>query len=84
MPKYTGEIGDRFVKEGQRVEKGDVLFSILSTDHNLQEEQLTRNRMAYINKIERYIKLVQSIKDDTNYFDVTNQDDSLYYTPSLT
>ena len=79
MCTYTGEITDCNLQEGAIVEKGDPLFTIKSTDYNLQEEQLKQNRKAYEKQIEQYELLVQSIKDDTNYFDATNAEEELYY-----
>lgn len=79
MSTYTGEIEESFMEEGKLVEKGDVLFTIKSTDYDLQKEQLENNRLAYEKQIEQYEKLVRSIKDDVNYFDSSNPDDELYY-----
>ena len=80
MPSYTGEIVDYYMSEGMLVEKGDVLFTVKSTDYDLQQQQLEENHLAYEEKIAQYEKLVRSIKDDTNYFDASNPEDSLYYT----
>ena len=79
MSGYTGEIGSCSMKEGMIVEEGDVLFTIKSTEYNLQQEQLEENRAAYEKKVEQYHRLVDSIKDDTNYFDASKEDDNLYY-----
>lgn len=79
MSGYTGEIGSCSMKEGMIVEEGDVLFTIKSTEYNLQQEQLEENRAAYEKKVEQYQRLVDSIKDDTNYFDASREEDNLYY-----
>lgn len=79
MSGYTGEIDECNMTEGLVVEDGDLLFTIKSTDYDLQQEQLEENKQAYEKKISQYDKLVKSIKDDTNYFDSTNQEDTLYY-----
>lgn len=79
MCTYTGEISNCNLTEGMLVEKGDVLFSVKSTDYNVQEEQLLLNKESYEKKIEKYELLVKSIKDDTNYFNQTNTEDELYY-----
>ena len=79
MSGYTGEIGSCSMKEGMIVEEGDVLFTIKSTEYNLQQEQLEENRAAYEKKVEQYQRLVDSIKDDTNYFDASKEEDNLYY-----
>lgn len=79
MPAYTGEIEQCYMEEGMLVQAGDVLFTIKSTDYNLQEEQLLANKETYEKQIEQSELLVQSIKDDTNYFDASNPEDELYY-----
>lgn len=79
MPAYTGEIEQYNMTEGQLVEAGDILFTIKSTDYNLQEEQLSANRETYEKQIEQSNLLVQSIKDDINYFDASDPEDELYY-----
>lgn len=79
MPVYTGEIEECFMEEGKLVQSGDVLFTIKSTDYNLQEEQLLVSRETYEKQVEKSELLVKSIKDDKNYFDAANSEDELYY-----
>ena len=79
MPAYTGEIEENDMEEGMLVEEGDVLFTIKSTDYNLQEEQLLAGREIYEQQIEKSNLLVKSIQDNTNYFDGTDPEDTLYY-----
>lgn len=79
MCTYTGEIEDSYMEEGKLVEAGDTLFTIKSTDYNLQKVQLEDSRLAYEKQISQYQKLVKSIKDNVNYFDSANTDDELYY-----
>lgn len=79
MSTYTGQIKDFNLKEGELVEKADVLFTVTSTDYDLQEEQLLRTKKAYEQQAAQYELLVKSIKDNTNYFDETKPEDSLYY-----
>lgn len=79
MPAYTGEIEECFMEEGKLVQQGDILFTIKSTDFNLQEEQLITSRETYEKQVEQSELLVKSIKDDTNYFDASNPEDELYY-----
>ncbi len=79
MCTYTGEIESSYMEEGKLVEAGDVLFTIKSTDYDLQKEQLECKRLAYETQIEQYQKLVASIKDDVNYFDSANPEDEFYY-----
>lgn len=47
MSGYTGEIGTCNMEEGKLVEEGDVLFTIKSTDYDVQQEQLEESRAAY-------------------------------------
>ncbi len=79
MSSYTGEIEQCYMEEGKIVQAGDVLFTIKSTDYNLQEEQLQASKETYEKQIEQMELLVKSIKDDTNYFDATDAEDTLYY-----
>lgn len=79
MCAFTGEITGCNFKEGDLVEKGDVLFSVKSTDMNVQVKQLELSKSVYEKKIEKNELLVKSIKDDVNYFDESNPDDVLYY-----
>ena len=79
MCSYTGEIDTCYMKEGALVEQGDLLFTVKSTDYDLQEEQLLKNKQTYKKQVSQNKILVKSIKDDVNYFDESNPDDSLYY-----
>ena len=79
MPAYTGEIEQCYMEEGMLVQEGDILFTIKSTDFNLQEQQLLKSKEAYEVQIKQLELLVKSIKDNTNYFDATNSEDELYY-----
>ena len=79
MPAYTGEIEQCYMEEGKIVQAGDVLFTIKSTDYNLQEEQLLANKQTYEKQIAQSELLVKSIKDNNNYFDSSKPEDELYY-----
>lgn len=79
MPAYTGEIEESFMEEGKLVQSGDVLFTIKSTDYNLQEEQLLASKETYEKQVDQLELLVKSIKDDKNYFDASKPEDELYY-----
>lgn len=79
MPSYTGEIKESFMEEGRLVSEGEVLFSVKSTDYDLQEEQLISSKENYERQVAQYDKLIQSIKEDTNLFDAGNSEDTLYY-----
>ena len=79
MSSYTGEIKESFMEEGMLVSEGNVLFTVKSTDYDLQEEQLTSNKENYNQQLTQYDKLIQSIKEDKNLFDAGNEEDNLYY-----
>lgn len=79
MSSYTGEIKESFMEEGMLVSEGNVLFTVKSTDYDLQEEQLVSNKENYNQQLAQYDKLIQSIKEDKNLFDAGNEEDNLYY-----
>lgn len=79
MSIYSGVIEESYMYEGKVVSEGDVLFTIRSTDYNLQEEQLLQNKRIYEEKILKLHLLVKSIKENKNYFDEASSDDMFYY-----
>lgn len=79
MPSYTGEIKESYMEEGKLVSEGEVLFTVKSTDYDLQEEQLVSSKENYEKQAAQYDKLIQSIKEDENLFDAANNEDTLYY-----
>lgn len=79
MSIYTGQIDSCHLMEGAVVRQGDILFTVKSTDYDLQHKQLEAMREVYTEQIEKYDLLVKSIKDDKNYFDISSVEDELYY-----
>ena len=79
MCSNTGEITDCNMTEGQLVKEGDVLFTIKSTEYDLQKVQLEENKKSYEESIRQYQKLIKSIKDDYNYFDESDSEEGLYW-----
>lgn len=79
MCSNTGEIADCNMTEGQLVKEGDVLFTIKSTEYDLQKVQLEENKKSYEESIRQYQKLIKSIKDDYNYFDESDSEEGLYW-----
>ena len=79
MPAYSGEISQMNITEGSFVEKGDVLFTVKSTELDLQEDQVTGQIDMYTEKIEQLRKLERSVMDNQNYFDIDNENDRQYY-----
>lgn len=78
MTAFGGVITDSKMQEGLLVKEGDLLFLINSTEYNVQYRQLIETQIEYRNRVENYKKLIQSIKDDKNYFDASKAQDSLY------
>ena len=79
MSAYTGEISQINISEGSFVEKGDVLFTVKSSDLDLQKEQITGQIDVYTENINQLKKLEKSIMDGKNYFDITKEHDRQYY-----
>lgn len=79
MTPFTGEISGVLIREGDHVEKGDELFSVKSTDTEVQSKQIDNQKQIYEKEIGQYNKLVRSIKNNKNYFNSSSADDSLYY-----
>ncbi len=79
MCSNTGAITDCNMTEGQLVKEGDVLFTVKSSEYDLQKVQLEENKKSYEESIKQYQKLIKSIKDDHNYFDESDSEDGLYW-----
>lgn len=79
MSAYSGEISQMNITEGSFVEKGDVLFTVKSTELDLQEDQVTGQIDMYTEKIKQLRKLERSVMDNQNYFDIDNENDRQYY-----
>ena len=79
MSAYTGEIKQMNISEGSFVQEGDVLFTVKSTELDLQEEQITGQIDVYSENINQLKKLEQSVMDGKNYFDINKDSDRQYY-----
>lgn len=79
MSPYTGKISKMNVSEGSFVDEGDVLFTVESTELDLQEEQIAGQIQVYSENVSQLKKLEQSIMDGENHFDITKADDRQYY-----
>ncbi|MEE1057509.1 MAG: HlyD family efflux transporter periplasmic adaptor subunit [Acutalibacteraceae bacterium] len=79
MSAYTGEICQMSISEGSFVEKGDLLFTVKSTDLDLQEEQILGQIKVYKENVNHLKKLEKSIMDGKNYFDINKESDRQYY-----
>ena len=67
-----------FVKEFD-VGEGDLLFTVKSTDLDLQAEQIIGQIEVYTENVEQLKKLEKSVMDGQNYFDISVEDDRQYY-----
>lgn len=79
MSPYTGKISKMNISEGSFVDEGDVLFTVESTELDLQEEQISGQIKVYSENVSQLKKLEQSIMDGENQFDITKADDRQYY-----
>ncbi len=79
MPSYSGEISEMYIDEGSYVKKGDVLFTIKSTDLDLQADQVEGQAEVYKERVQQLKKLEKSIMDNENYFDINAENDRNYY-----
>ena len=79
MSSYTGEIIESRVSEGDYVKKGDTLFTISSTELDLQAQQLKDMIMLNNTKIDKYEELIECIKNGENSFSDKEAEDLAYY-----
>lgn len=79
VPPFSGEISEVNIKEGKYVNKGEVLFKIKNIDINMQREQIAKQIELMEKQVKNYEVLVKSIKDNKNYFDEANSDESFFY-----
>jgi multidrug resistance efflux pump len=79
MSPYTGKISKMNISEGSFVDAGDVLFTVESTELDLQEEQISGQIQVYSENVSQLKKLEQSVMDGENHFDITKADDRQYY-----
>lgn len=78
MSPYSGEIKEINIKEGVYVEKGTVLFTLASTELDLQKEQIDEQIATLKKQVAQYEKLSKCVADNKNYFDSANPEDDLY------
>lgn len=79
MSSYSGSITELYISEGSYVTEGDLVARLKSTDLDMQQDSLESQLTIYRNQLEQYTKLLQSVQDDTNYFNETDPDDQPYY-----
>ncbi len=79
MTPFTGNISDMNISEGDYVKQGEVLFTVKSTEIDVQSKQLENQKKVYEKQVNQYGLLAKSIKNNKNYFSPSNAEDSLYY-----
>lgn len=72
MSPYTGKISKMNISEGSFVDAGDVLFTVESTELDLQEEQISGQIQVYSENVSQLKKLEQSVMDGENHFEIVN------------
>lgn len=75
----SGKVGQVSIENGQRVTRGDILYTVDYTDFRLKKQFLETE----IDRKERVVvaneKLVQSIEDEKNYLDENDKIENEYY-----
>ncbi len=79
MSSYSGSITELYIAEGSYVNEGDLVARIKSTDLDMQQDSLQSQLDIYKLQLAQYTKLLQSVQDDTNYFDEASADDQPYF-----
>ena len=79
MSAYAGEVKEAFVHEGDYVAEGDELFSVSSTDLDLQEMQITGAIEENKRNIQRYERLEECVKAGVNRFDENDPLEKPFY-----
>lgn len=79
LNKVTGNVQDIYVKDGQIVKQGDILYTIdhkaLDLQKSILEDQLKKTE----NEVENLKKLKKSILDGKNYFNKNSEEEYYYY-----
>ena len=79
MSPYTGEVLSVNYKEGMVVSEGDVLYTIKSTDLDLQMMQLEDKKELLDKEIVLYKKYITALESKENLFDDKNIEETKFY-----
>jgi len=79
MSPYTGQILSVNYEEGKVVSEGDVLFTIKSTELDLQAKQLEEQKTLLNKNIVNYEKYIKSLEADNNLFNEREINESSFY-----
>ncbi|MPQ43626.1 HlyD family efflux transporter periplasmic adaptor subunit [Clostridium tarantellae] len=77
--EVPGTIKEIKFKNGEKVSKGDVLYSITSPELMDKKKQLDNSLNTLNADVDNLNKLSKSVKDDTNYFNKDNESEKSYY-----
>ena len=70
MSSYSGSITELNIAEGTYVNEGDLIAHIKSTDLDMQQDSIQSQLDIYKKQKSQYEKLVKSIQDDKNYYEL--------------
>lgn len=79
MMKISGEIREVFVREGSRVNEGDILFTTNGMETEIQLEQVNSQIDIYNKRIELLRKAEENATKGTNKFDQNNEVEKEFY-----
>ncbi|MBQ8044634.1 MAG: biotin/lipoyl-binding protein, partial [Clostridia bacterium] len=76
---FTGEVVNMSIEEGKVVKEGDVLFSIKSSDIDLQIGQLGSQKEVYQKELELYNKYITCLNSSNNMFSSIEENEKFLY-----
>jgi len=79
MTKISGEIKEVLISEGIEVKEGDVLFTTNEIESDLQLSQINSQIEILNRRIELLRLAEENATNETNYFDMYNEEESEFY-----
>ena len=79
MTKVSGEIEEVLISEGMEVKEGDVLFTTNEMESDLQLSQIDSQIEIFNRRIELLRLAEENATNETNYFDMYNEEESEFY-----
>lgn len=79
LNEIDGKVSEVKFKEGQKVKKGDILYTLECKDYILSKINLNKQLSVLQKDIENMDKLRKSIIDNKNYFDKNSEEQREYY-----
>lgn len=83
LNEVDGKVSEVNFKEGQKVKKGDILYSLECKDAMLSKKNYDKQLITLQTSTNNMDKLRNSIVDNKNNFDVNNVDEKDYYNKYL-